>query len=112
MTSPFANSVFILSKKPDSSTLDSSIINTIFSSLQPDLLSTVLRSSSKSAAEYLLCTCVWGRRRGRERRGEGEGKREGKGDEKKGGKKEEEEEKEGEGGRQRARNVTNDIITQ
>ncbi len=57
-TSPFASNVFIRSKNPDSSTLDSSKINAIFSFLQPDRRKTARKSSSKSSLVYLLCTCV------------------------------------------------------
>ena len=52
-TSPFARSVFILSKKLDSKMLDSSKMKTIFSFLQPARLRTARKSSSKSAAKYL-----------------------------------------------------------
>ena len=58
-TSPLANKVFILSKKLESITLDSSRIKQIFSSLHPERLSTCLRSSSKSSAVYLLWTLIW-----------------------------------------------------
>lgn len=56
-TSPLASSVFIRSRNPESSTLDSSMMNAIFSFLQPERLSTVRRSSSKSSPVYFLCTC-------------------------------------------------------
>ena len=55
-TSPFASNVFILSKNDESKIFDSSIINAIFSLRQPDLLRTILKSSSKSSAVYFLCT--------------------------------------------------------
>ena len=51
-TSPFARSVFILSRKLDSSMLDSSKMKTLFSFLQPARLRTARKSSSKSAAKY------------------------------------------------------------
>ena len=56
LTSPLAKSVFILSRKLESSMLDSSKMKTIFSSLQPERRSTVRMSSSKSAAVYLRWT--------------------------------------------------------
>lgn len=56
LTSPLARSVFIRSRNPESNTLDSSIINAIFSFLQPERLNTVRRSSSKSSPVYFLCT--------------------------------------------------------
>ena len=62
LTSPLASSVFILS---ESRTLDSSILNTIFSSWQPALLRKVHKSSSNLWTLYLLWT--W---RERERGGE------------------------------------------
>ena len=56
VTSPLASSVFILSRKPESSTLDSSMMKAIFSFLHPERRSTVRRSSSKSSPVYFLCT--------------------------------------------------------
>lgn len=56
LTSPLARSVFIRSRNPESNTLDSSMINAIFSFLQPERLNTVRRSSSKSSPVYFLCT--------------------------------------------------------
>lgn len=56
-TSPLARRVFIRSRNPESKTLDSSIMNAIFSFLQPERLRTVLRSSSKSSPVYFLWTC-------------------------------------------------------
>ena len=58
LTSPLARRVFILSRKLLSSTLDSSMMNTIFSSRHPARRSTFRKSSSKSAAKYLRWT--WG----------------------------------------------------
>ena len=57
ITSPLASRVFIRSRNPESSTLDSSIMNAIFSFLQPERRSTVRRSSSKSSPVYFLWTC-------------------------------------------------------
>ena len=58
-TSAFARRVFIRSRKAESSTFDSSRMNAIFSPLHPDRRRTARRSSSKSSAEYLLCTLIW-----------------------------------------------------
>uniref|UniRef100_A0A0E9VTZ3 Uncharacterized protein n=1 Tax=Anguilla anguilla TaxID=7936 RepID=A0A0E9VTZ3_ANGAN len=44
------------SRKPESRTLDSSMMKAISSFLQPERLSTVLRPSSKSSPVYFLCT--------------------------------------------------------
>lgn len=57
ITSPLASRVFIRSRNPESSTLDSSMMNAIFSFLQPERRSTVRRSSSKSSPVYFLWTC-------------------------------------------------------
>ena len=57
VTSPLASRVFIRSRNPESRTLDSSIMNAIFSFLQPERRSTVRRSSSKSSPVYFLWTC-------------------------------------------------------
>ncbi len=56
-TSPLASSVFMRSKKPESSTFDSSMMKAIFSFLQPERRRTVRRSSSKSSPVYLRWTC-------------------------------------------------------
>lgn len=53
------------SKNPESNTLDSSMMNAIFSFLQPERLNTVRRSSSKSSPVYFLCTCGSSRGSGR-----------------------------------------------
>ncbi|CAN7950632.1 unnamed protein product, partial [Ixodes pacificus] len=66
-TSPLASSVFMRSRNDESSTLPSSSTKQIFSpcahrqmrTLQPDRLRTERRSSSKSAALYLLWTLIW-----------------------------------------------------
>ena len=58
-TSPLAKRVFILSKKLESKTLDSSRMKQIFSPLHPERRRTCLRSSSKSSAVYLLWTLIW-----------------------------------------------------
>ena len=66
VTSPLASKVFVLSRNPAESKLNNLMLNlskmkTIFSSLHPERCSTALRSSSKSAAVYLRCTCCQGR---------------------------------------------------
>ena len=55
-TSPLASNVFILSRNEESKMFDSSIMKAIFSFLHPDLLSTILRSSSKSSPVYFRWT--------------------------------------------------------
>jgi hypothetical protein len=58
-TSALARRVFIRSKKPESRTLDSSIMKQIFSPLQPNRRKTIHRSSSKSSPVHLLETLIW-----------------------------------------------------
>ena len=55
-TSPFASKVFIRSKKDESRTFDSSMINAIFSPLQPDRRRTFRKSSSKFSPVYFRWT--------------------------------------------------------
>ncbi|CAN7979473.1 unnamed protein product, partial [Ixodes pacificus] len=56
-TSPLASSVFMRSRNDESSTLPSSSTKQIFSPCAPR--TTERRSSSKSAALYLLWTLIW-----------------------------------------------------